>query len=189
MSFSDLSGYEMNDRSFSLQPFPSASPLPSLKITGHLARAGGNLAIRYELRGGLAEVAIPTIAEAPARKHGLWEETCFEFFLAVKDAPGYWEFNLSPGGHWNVYGFQAYRQGMREETAFGSLPFRVRRRPDSLLLSLEVDVESIVRADQVLAVAIAAVIKLKDGGATYWALTHPGSIPDFHRRDGFIMEL
>ena len=180
----------MNSQRFSLEPFPPACPLPSLKITGHLARCAGTLSISYELQGNLAEVAIYTIAEAPARKHGLWEETCFEFFLAVKDAPGYWEFNLSPGGHWNVYGFQAYRQGMREETAFTSLPFRVQRRPDSLLLSLEVDVESIVRADQTLEAGITAVIKLRDGGgATYWALTHPGSIPDFHRRDGFIIEL
>jgi len=179
----------MNGHDFSLQPFFPGGPLPSLKITGHLARAGGNLAIRYELRGALAEVAISTIAEAPARKPGLWEETCFEFFLAMKDAPGYWEFNLSPGGGWNVYGFQAYRQGMREETAFTSLPFRVRRRPDSLLVALELDMGSIVRTDQIFEVAIAAVIKLKDGGATYWALTHPGSIPDFHRRDGFIIEL
>ncbi len=179
----------MNGQNFSLQPFLPASPEADVKITGRLARHAGILSIRYELLGNLAEVEIPRVVELPARKPGLWEETCFEFFLAVKDAPGYWEFNLSPGGHWNVYGFQAYRQGMREETAFASLPFRVRRRPDSLLMDLELDIRSIVRAEQTLEVGITAVIKLRDRGASYWALAHPGPQADFHRRDGFIIEL
>jgi hypothetical protein len=28
-----------------------------------------------------------------------------------------------------------------------------------------------------------------DGGTTYWALTHRGPEPDFHRRNSFILEL
>ena len=64
-------------------------------------------------------------ADMPARRDRLWEETCFEFFLAVKNSPRYWEFNLSPAGHWNVYRFADYRQGMQEEPAFASLPFSV----------------------------------------------------------------
>jgi hypothetical protein len=137
----------------------------------------------------LAELVIPARADLPAREHGLWEETCFEFFLAVKNSPQYWEFNLSPAGHWNIYCFQAYRQGRQEETAFRSLPFSVQSRPDSLLLVLELDLDRIVPADQALEVAIAAVSKLLDGQATYWALTHPGPQADFHRRDSFIIEL
>ena len=83
----------------------------------------------------------------------------------------------------------AYRQGMEEETAFRSLPFSVRSQPDSLLLALEVDLAKIVQADQALKVAIAAAIKLAAGELIYWALTHPGSQADFHRRDGFLVEL
>ena len=132
---------------------------------------------------------IPAPADLPARRPGLWEETCFEFFLGVKDAPRYWEFNLSPAGHWNVYRFAGYRQGMAEETALTSLPVNVRRRSDSLRLDLELDVEKIVAADQPLMVGIAAVIKLAAGGLTYWALIHPGPQADFHRRDSFLVEL
>src|SRR4030042_7193941 len=47
----------------------------------------------------------------------------------------YWEFNLSPAGHWNVYRFASYRKEMREEPAFASLPFRVRTEPEALRLS------------------------------------------------------
>lgn len=179
----------MNDRSFSLKPFSPAGPRLHLKITGSIVRRADTLAIRYALQGRLAELAIPAPADLPARKNGLWEETCFEFFLAVKNSPQYWEFNLSPAGHFNVYRFQACRQGRQEETAFRSLPFSVQSRPDSLLLALKIDLERIVPADQALKVAIAAVIKLLDGQATYWALTHPGPKADFHRRDCFIVDL
>ena len=88
-----------------------------------------------------------------------------------------------------MYRFAGYRQGMAEETALTSLPLSVRRGPDSLEVSLELDVERIVSADQPLVAGIAAVIKLASGELTYWALTHPGPQADFHRRDSFVVEL
>jgi hypothetical protein len=179
----------MSGRSFSLQPFSPIAPPRTIEITGHIIRRPRQLAIRYDLRGDLAELIIPEPAAMPARRQGLWEGTCFEFFLGVKDAPQYWEFNLSPAGHWNVYRFDAYRQGMAEEAGLTSLPLRVRRRPDSLRLDLEMDVRRIVSTDQPLMVGIAAVIRLAGGGLTYWALTHPGPAADFHRRDSFLVEL
>ena len=179
----------MNDQSFSLQPFPPASPLPHLVITGNITRRSNTLAIRYTLLGYLEEFVIPPLTDMPARKNELWQETCFEFFLAVKNSQQYWEFNLSPAGHWNVYRFAAYRQGMQEEVAFTSLPFRVQNQSDYLLLALELDLDKIVQADQTLEVAISAVIRLGNGEVTYWALTHCGTQADFHRRDSFIVEL
>jgi hypothetical protein len=179
----------MSRRSFSLQPFSPIEPPLTIEITGHIIRRPRQLDIRYDLVGDLVELVIPAPAAMPARRAGLWEETCCEFFLGVKDAPGYWEFNLSPAGHWNVYRFDGYRQGMAEEAVLTSLPVSVRRRSDSLELGLELDVGGIVAADQPLMVGIAAVIRLAGGGLTYWALTHPGPAADFHRRDSFVAEL
>jgi hypothetical protein len=180
----------MNDQSFSLQPFPPASPLPDLKITGNIARCSNTLAIRYALLGPLAELVIPAPADMPAHKNTLWEETCFEFFLGIKNSDRYWEFNLSPAGHWNVYRFKAYRQEMQEEPAFTSLRFSVQNHSsDALRLALELNLDTIVPAEQPLEVGISAVIKPVNGKVTYWALTHPGPQADFHRRDSFIIEL
>ena len=179
----------MTAQSFSLRPFPGSRPSFPLEITGSIARRGHILGLRYELRGDLAAVKLPEPAGFPARREGLWQETCLEFFLALQNSPRYWEINLSPAGHWNVYSFQGYRQGMAEEPALTSLPFTVQRGSASLLLTLEVDLAGLIPAAQTLDVAISAVIKDRDGEITYWALTHPGPQADFHRREAFFIKL
>jgi hypothetical protein len=179
----------MNSRNFSLKPFPSTGLLPLLGITGNIGRSSNTIAITYTLLGPLSELLIPAPAEMPARKNALWEETCFEFFLALKNSDRYWEFNLSPSGHWNVFSFNSYRQGMREEPTLTTLPFSVYRQPDALRLSVKLDLAKIIPEDQTLQIAISAVIKALNGKITCWALTHPGPQADFHRRDGFILDL
>lgn len=186
----------MNKQTFSLQPFPSTESFPHLKITGNISRNANQLTICYNLGGDLKEIAlakptegIASLSNAPSRKHELWEDTCFEFFLGIKDSARYWEFNLSPAGHWNVYRFDGYRQGMQEETAFEKLPFSVHNQADSLELALNVNLDKIVSAEQEIQVAITTVINHRDSEITYWALTHRGAEADFHLRDSFIVEL
>jgi hypothetical protein len=179
----------MNGRRFSLKPFLTADLPPDVKITGNISRNSNTLTINYMLIGPLANLVLPASAENPLRRDALWEETCFEFFIAAENSGQYWEFNLSPSGHWNVYRFTSYRQGMQEEQSYTTLPFTVQSQPDILRLSAEIDLEKFIPADKVLNVAISAVIKSNDGRITYWALTHPCPQADFHRRDSFIIEL
>ena len=77
----------MSGQDFSLRPFLPIDPPLTIQLTGHIARRSHQLAIRYDLRGDLAELVIPAPAARPARRHGLWEDTCCEFFLGVKGAP------------------------------------------------------------------------------------------------------
>jgi hypothetical protein len=179
----------MNGPTFSLQQFSPASPSLSLKVTGQIARRSNTLALRYSLLGHLGELLIPAPADIPARKNELWQETCFEFFLAVMDSRPYWEFNFSPAGHWNVYRFAAYRQGMEEEKVFTSMEFSVQRQSESLLLDVEVNLDKIVQENQPLEVGLSALVKIRDGELTYWALTHGRRQADFHRRDSFVVKL
>jgi hypothetical protein len=179
----------VKERRFVLQPFAPEGPRPAVEITGHLLRRAEALTIGYRLQGRLVDVLIPAALAAPARRHRLWEATCFEFFLALKDSPPYWEFNLSPAGDWNVYRFTNYRQDLAAEPAFASLPFVVHRSPGALQLTLEVDLARLVPANRPLEVAIAAVLRTAAGRLTYWALTHPGPQADFHRRDGFLIAI
>ncbi|MBW4479661.1 MAG: DOMON-like domain-containing protein [Tolypothrix brevis GSE-NOS-MK-07-07A] len=179
----------MNEQNFSLQPFNLTSSLSDLKITGSIARNVNKLTICYALLGDLTKVEILESADLPKRKYDLWEETCFEFFVGIKNYPDYWEFNLSPAGHWNVFHLDDYRQGLQEEIAVTSLPFNVEHKPDALLVDLEIDLNQFILVEQTLEVAITSVIKSNDGNLSYWALTHCGQEADFHRRDSFIVEL
>jgi hypothetical protein len=179
----------MNHQTFSLQPFPSTKFLHNLKIVGNIARNDNKLAIRYMFGDDLKEIVIPPPSKTPLRKHELWQDTCFEFFLGIKDSQRYWEFNLSPAGHWNVYRFDGYRQEMQEEKAFTTLPFNVQNQANGLILLLDVDLHKIISVEQAIEVAITTVIKDKDGEITYWALTHRGAEADFHLRNSFIVEL
>ena len=70
-----------------------------------------------------------------------------------------------------------------------TLPFSLSRQANVLQLFLEFDLSRIIVPQQKLDVAVSAVIKRRDGAISYWALTHPGTRPDFHRRDGFILEI
>lgn len=174
---------------FSLQPFPDpATPAPGLSLTGTVARAGDRLSIHYSLAGPDQSRVLLAAAEPPVRKHHLWETTCFEFFLGPSQTDRYWEFNLSPAGHWNVYRFEQYRQGMQEETAFEALPFEVSIAPDRMSLAITLNLAPLVSATTPLDVAITAVIE-SDNSISYWALAHVAPEADFHQRNSFMVHL
>jgi hypothetical protein len=170
---------------FILIPFPGEGNPAGVTIGGSIARRADTLSIRYEVRGNLSRVSVPAATEAPRRKDRLWEETCLEFFLGMADSPEYWEFNLSPSGNWNVYRFARYREGMREETAFASLPLDVRRDAQELVLTVEIDAGRIVPTGSALTVMAAAVIGTFEVRNSHWAPVHTATRPDFHRRDPF----
>jgi hypothetical protein len=185
----------MNPLTFSLQPFAETAPQNSLDITGKIFRKGNQLNLGYALQGELADVIIPErsddrpIGIPDRRKFALWEATCFEFFLGVTGDPGYWEFNLSPSGDWNVYRLDGYRQGLREELAFATLPFQVEQSADRFSLELSLDLSPIVRSDQPLELSATTVVQHADGTFSYWALTHCGPEADFHQRGSFTLTL
>jgi hypothetical protein len=174
---------------FLLKPFPGEGNPAGLTIGGSIGRRANTLSVLCEVRGNVSKVLIPAAADAPRRRDRLWEETCLELFLGTEDSGEYWEFNLSPAGHWNVYRFTSYRKGMMEEPAVASLPFDLRRDSGTLILTAEFNVGKIVSPGKDLAATVAAVIGTTDGGKSHWAPVHPASRPDFHRRDGFALNL
>ena len=180
---------EKNSGSFFLQPFPPGDPWPPLDIIGGIIRGASTFAMHYMLLGRLEDLVIPEPAAIPVRKNGLWEETCFELFLGVKDSPLYWEINLSPSGQWNIFRFADYRQGMREETALKPVLFTVQTRPGTIFISLELNLAEVLEANQPVELGFSAVIRHRNGEVTYWALNHLGPRPDFHRRDGFTIPM
>ena len=174
---------------FALQPFPTPSNLPQIEINGRVNRKDQLLSIEYQLFGDLNAISINPPANPPSRQFHLWAATCFEFFIGIPGDANYWEFNLSPSGNWAVFALDDYRQGLRDELSFSSLPFKVDRYPNYITLSLELGMSELILAEQDLEMSVTAVIKSSQNELSYWAITHNGKEADFHLRDSFVINL
>ena len=73
--------------SFSLIPFNSDTA-PAIAIDGNIEREHNQLKIKYNLKGA-SQVVVPEKSDLPTRQYDLWEHTCFEFFIALKDSSIY----------------------------------------------------------------------------------------------------
>jgi hypothetical protein len=174
---------------FALKPFSNNDLLPNIEIIGGIDRQNNLLSIEYQLRGDLTQIEILPPARLTTRQDRLWEATCFEFFIGIPSDRNYWEFNLAPTGDWNIFRLNDYRQGLRPELAFTSLQLMRDRKANLLLLVLECDLSKIIPVRQPIEVSVTAVIKSVRGEISYWALTHCGSIADFHLRDSFTIDI
>ena len=87
---------------------------PYSKIDHHpfvefdIARKGEILSLSFRVSG---EYAFGGPTAIGSRVTGLWEDTCFECFLANGSEQSYVEFNFSPAGDWQVFRFSDYRSG------------------------------------------------------------------------------
>ncbi|WP_417915740.1 DOMON-like domain-containing protein [Candidatus Electronema sp. JC] len=172
-----------------LRPFAADSLTAGLELAVSAARSSSGLLFRCELRGWLKKLLLPEQSVVPARRDQLWQQTCFELFVAPAGSPQYWEVNLSPSGDWNIYAFAAYREGMREELAVTALPCQIDRQSDFLTLEFVFPADRIIAPEQPAEAAASAVIQGRNGQTSFWALRHCGPQPDFHRRDSFCLSL
>lgn len=180
----------MNDRSireFNLQPFPGKVIPEDCRINVKLIKTPECLRISFELYARPDSIVIPLFAPSTAmRTDNLWEHTCFEIFIGYKDKEPYREFNLSPSGNWNVYSFQGYRKGMISDPAFTSLPFDVQVIPErGLDLAVKID-NGLVPITADTLIGISAVLELRTGMKSYWAISHQKPTPDFHAKEGWV---
>ncbi|MBI5552160.1 MAG: DOMON-like domain-containing protein [Desulfobacterales bacterium] len=179
----------MSKIDFKLQPFSVDPHGTGISIEGSVRRDGGTLSLEYRLQGRLDNLSIPPISPQPRRRHELWKGTCFEGFIQPAGSSAYWELNLSPAGHWNLYRFDGYRQGMREEPAIVKTNITVKADVDRIDLHTEVNLGALGIGSGKLAIGLSAVIRALDGHLGYWALTHPDTKPDFHHPRSFVLGL
>jgi hypothetical protein len=148
------------------------------------------LKLTFRLDGDLGRLRIPSTG--PQRlAECLWEHTCFEVFVVVKNGPAYREFNFSPSGEWASYRFFGYRELDDGQPDAPAPSFRVRRSEDWLRLDtiLHLDRVAPTESQAPLRLGLAAVIEDEHGALSYWALKHPPGRPDFHQHDNFAVEI
>lgn len=160
-------------------------------IEGTLAWSENHaLVVTYRLSADTRRLRIPDSAGS-RRVNGLWQHTCFEAFVRVKDRPAYFEFNFSPSGEWAAYGFRAYRDGGPLDDAAGAPEISLRKLSDQLELAATIRLAHflLVQPGMLLRLGLSAVVEASDGTLSYWALHHPAAKPDFHLPDSFALEL
>jgi hypothetical protein len=174
---------------FQLVPFAGEQHPSPLQLQGRLQRTHGQLLLIYRLEGDLNALQLPKPATLRERRDRLWTSTCLECFLALPGDPGYWELNLSPAGHWNLYRLSDYRQDLRAEPVAAPPRLRRQQRSGGLQLELELELPEALATAPRLELAVSAVIAAAGGSLSHWALVHAGDRPDFHRRDSFLLSL
>ncbi|MFO8238895.1 MAG: DOMON-like domain-containing protein [Prochlorococcaceae cyanobacterium] len=172
-------------------PPAAAEPQPgsALSLRATAERRGAELQLSYQLSGPLETLRIPPPEPHPQRRDGLWRHTCLEAFLALAGQEGYWELNLAPSGHWNLYRLDGYRHNLRPDPTLQALALDGERSACQLQLRarlpLPAALAEALAEGRELELALTAVLEHGDGSLSYWALAHPPGDPDFHWRGGW----
>jgi hypothetical protein len=156
---------------------------------GHVEESGVAL-FRYVLRAEISRVRIPS-AKSAERADGLWKHTCFEAFIQASGAAGYYELNFAPSLQWAIYRFNAYREGLSSPDVGMPPDISVRRFADRLEVDAAVRLHNLtgLQGTPRLRIGLSAVVEEQNGTLSYWALKHAPGKADFHRADGFVLEL
>lgn len=167
----------------SLTPHPNAGNSLAIDVYGlALFMSGGRVTFRYRVRGEISRIQLPVQASGE-RTDELWRHTCFEAFVAPKNADRYVELNFSPSQAWAAYTFDQYRIGMKQLPVLKKPSISLKVEPELLALDVTVQMRALA-AD--CAVGLSAVIETTDGRVTYWSLQHPATKPDFHDARGWV---
>jgi hypothetical protein len=162
----------------------NCAALESVEVIVEVERRG--LALRYELRGDLTAVRIPSAA-APLAADRLWAHTCCEVFVTAPGADAYAEWNFSPSGQIAHDMFSSYR--VRASDAGGGTATIVHVEHGRDRLRLDAHVVPAAHWGTALALGVAVVVEDHAGLVTHWALRHRPDRPDFHHRDTFALDL
>lgn len=128
------------------------------------------------------------------RTEGLWQDTCFEFFISSKDSSKYFEYNFAPNGCWDAYSFSEYRkrevEALQIENPKCTLLHVLQGSSNSSQVKCIVEFEvPHILSQNVCEYSITAVTRMKSGEVGYWAIHHNGEKPDFHLRNSFVGKL
>lgn len=129
-----------------------------------------------------------TVAGHPRRDY-LWEQTCFELFIGIKDIDDYIEVNLSPSGAWQSYHFEEYRYPETTPPPINSKIELVELKRTGFGLTAAIDINLFLHHHKIamkdLFVGISAVIQTT-AKTHYFAMQHSSPEADFHNKRDWL---
>ncbi|ENV34419.1 DOMON-like domain-containing protein [Acinetobacter gerneri] len=147
------------------------------------------LNVGFWLRDPNQLVQYPELVAAHPRQDFLWNQTCFEIFVGVKDQDFYREINLSPSQAWQAYQFEEYRypEDMPPVAAYDIELNQLKRTHYGLNVSL--DLTEFMLANKLkwtdVFVGLSAVLATSQG-EKYFAMQHSSPNADFHNKRDWL---
>ncbi|MEJ6593583.1 DOMON-like domain-containing protein [Parasphingorhabdus sp.] len=168
-------------------PLTPVSAIEQITVEWSMTKAG-TIWLRYHAVGNVEEVKLPDNLGQSQRMDNLWQNTCFELFLSEKGKQRYCEFNFSPSGNWAAYSFHSYRDGMDQVALAHSPEIFMDFSDTHMAIEVTIRLPDIWMHDE-LDAGLSAVIEMRNGKKSLWALRHPADSPDFHHRDCFVFKM
>ncbi|SDB90824.1 hypothetical protein [Acinetobacter boissieri] len=134
----------------------------------------------------------PAVRQLGGTADFLWQHTCFELFIGIRDYDEYLEINLSPSQLWQCYGFEEYRypEIMPPRKSNGAEIVELKRTHYGLSATL--DVSQFLATHRVsihqIFIGICAVLKTTKG-EKFYALQHSTPHADFHNKRDWLHQI
>lgn len=176
--------------SYELTAFDQRCSAISL-VTAIDQQAPYTLHIGYWVTDPQRQIIWPTATQI-SQQHYLWEHTCFEVYIGVRQQDYYREINLSPSLAWQQYQFEEYRypEQIPPEVSNDIRLLQLKRTHYGMNVSL--DLSEFMLNHQLswpdLFVATTAVIETPQG-LEYFAMQHSGTAADFHNKRHWLHQL
>ena len=176
-----MASYELNafDRRFQ-----------AISLVGAVEQVGPYiLNVGYWLRDPNQLIQFPELVASHPRQDFLWEKTCFEIFIGVKDQDFYREINLSPSQAWQAYAFEEYRypEIIPPVTAEDIELNQLKRTHYGLNVSLDLTefmLKHKLKWDD-LFLGLSAVLNTSQG-EHFFAMQHSSPNADFHNKRDWL---
>lgn len=171
--------------SYELQAF---SRFSDVSIVGALEPQGTTLNVGFWLRDPLQLIEWQTPCES-VRQDFLWENTCFELFIGVKNEDFYREVNLSPSQAWQCYQFEEYRYPETMPPEHANDIDLVGLKRTHYGINATIDLALFMATHQLkwedLFVGMCVVLNTTQG-KQYFAMQHSSPEADFHNKRDWL---
>ena len=162
----------------------SYSQKTELSIESTLTLYQDRISLHFKISGALTNYQFPK-KEKLKRANELWKATCFELFLANSKTQSYYEINISPTLHWNIYYLDTYRAEPKEVIVSSEPLIKIREDKQSYEIDFELKCEAL-DLEEFDQYNLAVILLNVENERKFWVVNPVGESPDFHNRGSFF---